>query len=385
MTFTRKLTRQRLLAATALVLLLAGGTWLLKSRAAPAATVLPSANAGLSVSAVQPQQASWGRSLQLSGGLFAWQTATIASEEAGLRLTEVLVDVGSVVKRGQLLARLADNSILADLRVQEAAVAQARAKLAQAKAEADRSRTVKDSGALSEQQVTAYVVAEQTAQASLDSALATLEAQRIKLAHTRILAIDDGVISSRSATLGNVVASGTELFQLVRQRRVEWRAEITGKQLSALKPGQTAKITLPDGQQVSGRLRLVGPTLDSNTRNGLAYVDLPVGSAASPGMYVRGEIDTGQAAALTVPSSVVVQRDGNSYVFEKDGASKVAQRQVQTGRRVGDMVEISSGITAQTQLVRSGGAFLKDGDPVQWTTDAATGTAAAASTSKGTP
>jgi RND family efflux transporter MFP subunit len=228
-------------------------------------------------------------------------------------------------------------------------------------------------------------VAEQTAQASLDSALATLDAQRIKLAHTRILAVDDGVISSRSATLGNVVASGTELFQLVRQRRVEWRAEITGKQLSALKPGQSAKITLPDGQQISGRLRLVGPTLDSNTRNGLAYVDLPVGSAASPGMYVRGEIDTGQAPALTVPSSVVVQRDGNSYVFEQDGASKVAQRQVQTGRRVGDMVEITSGISAQAQLVRSGGAFLKDGDPVQWTVDAATGTAAAASTSKGTP
>ena len=385
MTFTRELTRQRLLAATAIVLLLAGGAWLLKSRAAPAATVLPTANAGLSVSAVQPQQASWGRSLQLSGGLFAWQTANIASEEAGLRLTEVLVDVGSVVKRDQLLARLADNSILADLRVQEAAVAQARAKQAQAKAEADRSRTVKDSGALSEQQVTAYVVAEQTAQASLDSALATLEAQRIKLAHTRTLAVDDGVISSRSATLGNVVASGTELFQLVRQRRVEWRAEITGKQLSALKPGQSAKITLPDGQQISGRLRLVGPTLDSNTRNGLAYVDLPVGSAASPGMYVRGEIDTGLAPALTVPSSVVVQRDGNSYVFEKDGASKVAQRQVQIGRRVGDMVEITSGITAQAQLVRSGGAFLKDGDPVQWTDDAATGRAAAASTSKGTP
>ena len=385
MTFTRHLTRHRILAVAAAVLLLAGGTWLLTSRAAPAAAVSPTANAGLSVSAVQPQQASWGRSLQLSGGLFAWQTATIASEEAGLRLTEVLVDVGSVVKRGQLLARLADNSILADLRVQEAAVAQARAKLTQAKAEADRSRIVKDSGSLSEQQVTAYVVAEQTAQASLDSALATLEAQRIKLAHTRILAVDDGVISSRSATLGNVVASGTELFQLVRQRRVEWRAEITGKQLSALKPGQSAKITLPDGQQVSGRLRLVGPTLDSNTRNGLAYVDLPVGSAASPGMYVRGEIDTGQAAALTVPSSVVVQRDGNTYVFEKDGASKVAQRQVQTGRRVGDMVEITSGITAQAQLVRSGGAFLKDGDPVQWTTDAATGTAAAASTSKGTP
>ena len=197
-----------------------------------------------------------------------------------------------------------------------------------------------------------------------------MQTQRIKFSHTRILAVDDGVISSRSATLGNVVASGTELFQLVRQRRVEWRAEVTGQQISALKPGQTANITLPDGSQVAGRLRLVGPTLDSSTRNGLAYVDLPVGSGASAGMYVRGEIDTGQAPALSVPSSAVVLRDGNSYVFEKDGAAKVAQRQVQTGRRRGDQVEIVSGITAQAQLVRSGGAFLKDGDPVQWAADA---------------
>jgi RND family efflux transporter MFP subunit len=355
------------LIAAAVLLVVVGGVWVLKSGATPAAVVTPSANAGLTVSVVTPQQVTWGRSLQLSGGLFAWQTASIASEEAGLRIAEVLVDVGSVVKRGQLLARLNDDTVQADLRSQQAAVAQARAKLAQAKAEADRSRIVKDSGALSEQQVTSYLVAEQTAQASLDAALATLDSQRIKLAHTRILAVDDGIISSRSAALGNVVTSGTELFQLVRQRRVEWRAEVTGQQISALKPGQTAKITLPDGSQVAGRLRLVSPTLDSGTRNGLAYVDLPVGSAASAGMYVRGEINTGQAQALTVPTSTVVLRDGNSYVFEKDGTSKVAQRQVQTGRRVGDQVEITSGIGAQAQLVLSGGAFLKDGDPVQWT------------------
>jgi RND family efflux transporter MFP subunit len=373
-----KLAKISLIAACVL-LVVVGGVWVLKSPAAPAATVAPSANAGLSVSAVTPQQATWGRSLQLSGGLFAWQTASISSEEAGLRVAEVLVDVGSVVKRGQLLARLNDDTVQAELRSQQAAVAQARAKLAQAKAEADRSRMVKDSGALSDQQVTSYLIAEQTAQASLDAALATLDSQRIKIAHTRILAVDDGVISSRSATLGNVVATGTELFQLVRQRRVEWRAEVTGKQISSLKPGQTANITLPDGSQVAGRLRLVSPTLDSGTRNGLAYVDLPVGSAASAGMYVRGEINIGQTPALTVPSSAVVLRDGNSYVFEKDGdTQKVAQRQVQTGRRVGDLVEITSGIGAQAQLVLSGGAFLKDGDPVQWTS--ATSSASAKST-----
>jgi len=361
-----KLPKKSLIAGAVVVLLAAGGLWVAQSPAQTPSAAPASANAGLSVTAVQPQQLNWRRTQQFAGGLFAWQTASIASEEAGLRIAEVLVDVGSVVKRGQLLARLADDSVRADLRAQEATVVQARAKLAQAKAEADRSRAVRDSGALSEQQVTSYIIAEQTAQGSLDAALATLDTQRIKLSHTRILAVDDGVVSSRSATLGNVVASGTELFQLVRQRRVEWRAEVTGKQLSALKPGQPAKISLPDGSQVQGRLRIVGPTLDSSTRNGLAYVDLPVGSAASAGMYVRGEIDTGEAPALVVPASAVVQRDGNSYVFEKDGANKVAQRQVQTGRSQGALVEITGGITAQATLVLNGGAFLKDGDPVQW-------------------
>ena len=360
-----KLAKVSLVAACLGVVVL-GGAWMLKSRAAPAAVATPGTNVGLAVTAVVPQQANWARSLQASGGVFAWQTASIASEEGGLRLVEVLVDVGSVVKRGQLLARLADDSIRADLYAQEASVAQYRAKLAQAQSEAQRSRAVKDSGVISQQQVTSYQIAEQTAQASLDGALASLESERIKLRHTQIVAVDDGVITSRSATLGNVVSSGTELFQLMRQRRIEWRAEVNGQQISSLKPGQTATITLPNGATVRGRLRLVGPTLDSGTRNGLAYVDLPVGSGASAGMYVRGEIDLGTAAALTVPASAVVLRDGNSYVFEKDGANRVAQRQVQTGRRQGDRVEIISGIGSQAQLVLSGGAFLKDGDPVQW-------------------
>lgn len=150
-----KLAKNSLIAAT--VLLVVVGVWVLKSSAAPAATVATSANAGLTVSAVTPQQVTWGRNLQLSGGLFAWQTASIASEEAGLRIAEVLVDVGSVVKRGQLLARLNDAAVQAELRSQQASVVQARAKLAKAKAEADRSKMVKDSGALSDQQVTSYL------------------------------------------------------------------------------------------------------------------------------------------------------------------------------------------------------------------------------------
>ena len=359
------------LVAACLGAVVLGVVWMLRSHAAPAAVAVPSTNGGLAVTAVTPQQVQWARSLQVSGGLFAWQTASIASEEGGLRIVEVLVDVGSVVKRGQLLARLADDAIRADLSSQEASVAQYRAKLAQAQSEAQRGRAVQDSGVISQQQVIAYQIAEQTAQASLDAALAALESERIKLRHTQIAAVDDGVITSRSATLGNVVSSGTELFQLMRQRRVEWRAEVNGQQISSLKPGQTAKVTLPNGTQVAGRLRLVGPTLDSGTRNGLAYVDLPVGSAASAGMYVRGEIDLGVAPALTVPASAVVLRDGNSYVFEKDGANRVAQRQVQTGRRQGDWVELTSGISPQAQLVRSGGAFLKDGDPVHWSSASA--------------
>ncbi|MBP6242891.1 MAG: efflux RND transporter periplasmic adaptor subunit [Chromatiaceae bacterium] len=324
-----------------------------------------SPNPALAVNLVGPLAVDWPRVIAASGGLFAWQEGVIAAGTGGLRVMEVAVDVGDEVRLGQVLAILDQDTVKADLDQQAARVAQVRAALAEARANGDRARSVKDKGAMSEQQITQYLIAEEAAKANLAAAEAALEMERIRLKQTQVLAVDDGVISSRGATLGTVVQVGTELFRLVRQGRVEWRAEVTAEQLAQIKPGQEAQIRLPGGETVTGKVRMPSPTLDPISRYGLVYVDLPIGGPARPGMFAQGHIRVGASQALTLPESAVVLRDGSSFVFEVRDEDRVAQRKVETGRRGEGRVEILSGLDTVARIVAAGGAFLNDGDRVR--------------------
>lgn len=320
--------------------------------------------ATLSVSVVTPEQRPWPQTLLAQGAIAAWQESSISTEVGGLRLTQIRVDIGSQVKRGQVLATLAQSSLQANVHRQQAAVAQAKASLNKAQADAARARSISTSGALSEQRIQEYEVAEETAKANLDAAKAALESAQIDLAHTQIVAPDHGVISSRTATLGAVVNVGTELFKLVRQNRLEWRAEVASGQLTGLKVGQKAKLALPQGAEITGTIRSIAPTLNSDTRIALIYIDLPANSPAKAGMYAEGRIELGQSEALTVPESALVLRDGLNYVFEIDSNNITQQRAVKVGRRQGGRIEIVEGLSPQAHIASSGGAFLNQGDLV---------------------
>lgn len=334
-------------------------------------TAVSELKATLAVETVKPKEENWPMTITVNGAITAWQEAQVSAEIGGLRIKQVLVDVGSQVKRGQDLVLLEDEAVAADLRKQEATVASAQASLAEAKSNADRAREIKDSGAMSSQQINQYVIAEQTAQANLALALAELENQKIRLRQTHVTAADDGVISSRTANLGNVVSAGTELFRLVRQGRIEWRAEVDAQQLTQIKKGQKAQIILPDHQQVLGTVRMTAPTVDAATRNAIVYVDMP-NTHAKAGMYAQGSIDVGSKTAIVVPQGAVVLRDGRAYLFavkeakvaEKGTIFQVEKISVTTGRRQGDWVEIKEGLNGTPTIVKTGGAFLNDGDLV---------------------
>jgi RND family efflux transporter MFP subunit len=325
----------------------------------------------LAVETVLPKKEDWPMTMTVNGAISAWQEAQVSAEIGGLRIKQVLVDVGSQVKRGQDLVLLADETVVADLHKQEATVASAQASLAEAKSNADRAREIKDSGAMSSQQINQYIIAEQTAQANLALAQAELENQKIRLRQTHVTAADDGVISSRTANLGNVVSAGTELFRLVRQGRIEWRAEVDAQQLTQIKKGQKAEVTLPDNQKVMGTVRMTAPTIDTTTRNAIVYIDIP-NTHAKAGMYAQGNIDVGSKVAIVVPQAAVVLRDGRAYLFavkqvKTTGNQVMYQAEklsVTTGRRQGDWVEIKEGLTGSPAIVKTGGAFLNDGDIV---------------------
>ncbi len=327
------------------------------------------AKAALTVTATQAQRSEVGSALGANGNIAAWQEAVVGAEANGLRLAEVRVNVGDVVRRGQVLATFAPDLIRADLAQSRAAVAEAEATLADAAANAQRARELQASGALSAQQINQLLTAERTAQARLESVRALAQTQQLRLAQTQVLAPDHGVISARSATVGAVVAPGTELFRLIRQGRLEWRAEVAANELAQLKVGQAVRVVTADGSAVAGKLRMVAPTVDAATRNGLVYVDLPQPGASSAGlkagMFARGEFDTGRRAALTLPQPAVLLRDGFSYVFKLGADNKVTQAKVEVGRRVGDRIEITAGLDAGVRVVASGAGFLADGDTVR--------------------
>jgi RND family efflux transporter MFP subunit len=244
-------------------------------------------------------------------------------------------------------------------------VAEAEANLAEATANAQRARELQNSGALSEQQINQYLTAERTARARLEAQNAAAKVQQLRLAQTQVLAPDDGVISARTATVGAVVPAGQELFRLIRKGRLEWRAEVAASDLAAIKPGQSVRLVAGGGAPVTGVVRMVAPTVDAATRNGLVYVDLPAPGAAKAGMFARGDFEIGASNALTLPQTAVLLRDGFSWVFKLGADSKVAQVKVGVGRRVGERIEITSGLEPGAKVVASGGGFLADGDLVR--------------------
>jgi len=192
--------------------------------------------------------------------------------------------------------------------------------------------------------------------------------QELRLRQTQVLAPDNGVISSRSATVGAVLPAGMEMFRLIRQGRLEWRAEVTSAELSRIAVGTQAFVVSASGAQVRGKVRSIAPTVDPQTRAALVYVDLPnvlQNTGIKAGMFARGDFELGRSSAPTVPQASVVPRDGFNNVFMLLPDNRVAQLKVQIGRRLNDRVEITSAMPEGAQIVVQGAGFLNDGDLVR--------------------
>ncbi|MES2325479.1 MAG: efflux RND transporter periplasmic adaptor subunit [Pseudomonadota bacterium] len=313
--------------------------------------------------------------LAANGNVAAWQEALIGSESGGLRLTEVLVNVGDVVRKGEVLAVFSADTVNADVAQARAALMEAEANAGEAVANAARARTLQTSGALSAQQISQYMTAETTARARIASATAALSSQQLRLKYTRVVAPDSGVISARSATVGSVVGVGAELFRMIRQGRLEWRAEVTASELSSIRTGASAVVKAANGSELTGKVRMIAPTIDAQTRSALVYVDLPASPAGNspfkPGMFASGQFELGTSDAMTVPQQSVVVRDGFSYVFRLNPDQRVSQVKVKSGRRLGDRIEIVSGLVPDAVVAVSGAGFLNDGDVVRVVTSVA--------------
>lgn len=360
-----------ILAIVIVLLLVAFLLWKSGSSNKTAATEKPDnaetteQKAALTVTVVQPEQQNWKQTFTANGNIAAWQEVVIGSELSGQRLTRVNVNVGDEVKRGQVLAEINSDTIRADLAAAKASYAEAQAVLADAVTNNKRIQQLRNTGAISAQELTQYQTSQATAQARLDASRAQIESNQLRLAQTQVISPDNGVISARTATVGSLAQTGQELFRLIRDHRLEWRAEVTTSDLYKLKQGMNARIFSPDPAQpaITGKVRIIAPVIDPQTRYGLVYVDLPATQAFRMGMFVKGEFDLGEKQALTIPQTALLLRDGFAYVFIVGNNNRVAQQKVTVGRRLADRVEILD-LPANVKLVASGTGFLTDGDLV---------------------
>lgn len=319
----------------------------------------------LSVAVTQVRVSMLPVRIPATGNIAAWQEASLGAESDGLRLTDVRVNVGDRVSRGEVLATFNPDIIEVELAGALAAVAHAEAEALEAQDNYRRAKELSASGAISAQQVSQLAAGVLTTKANLDAARADEQRHRLRLGQTRVLAPSDGVITSRSATVGAVIPAGQELFRLIKDGRLEWRAAVSVADLDKLRPGQAATISVRGHEPLQGHLRMVAPDINAQTHSGLVYVDLPPDAAVRAGEFVTGHIEVGNRPTLTLPQGAVLLRDGFHYAMRVGAKSDVIAVKVAVGRRVDDRIEIAAGLAAGDVVIASGLSFLSEGDTVK--------------------
>ena len=304
-----------------------------------------------------------------NGNIAAWQEASVGTEANGLRLADVRVNVGDVVKRGQVLATFAPETMQADLLQTRAAVAEAEATLADAAANAERAQEpARDRRAeRSDDQPVRHRRAHRAGpprRAARRAAGAPAQGRRrraVRRARRRRHLGAQRHRRRRAAGRPGAVppdppAAGSS--GAPRWRRRSWRRSSRAR---------ASTVTPAGGAPIAGTVRMVAPTVDPQTRNGIVYVDLPVARQRRAPACSRAASSTSAArAALTLPQSAVQLRDGFSYVLQgRRRQQGDAELKVDVGRRVGDRIEVTGGLGADARVVATGGGFLADGDTVR--------------------
>ena len=353
--------RHRLSALVVTLILAAATTACSKDETATDAA--PTGTMAVTVVPASTQQIQ--RSVLVSGPVAAWEEMQLGVEVSGLRVTALNVDVGQQVKKGELLLQLDHRSLDSDLAQANASLREAEAGASLARSQLARGEALVKDKYISATQLDELRAGRVQGDARVGTARAMRDSAALRRSFADLRAPDAGVISKRLVQPGQVVAGGSELLRMIRQGRLEWRAELAEAELAAVQPGDRIELATRDGKTVIGSVRAVSPGVDASTRTGTIHADLPQPDGLQPGTFLQGRIDTGKAQAITVPAAAVVQRDGHPNVFTVDEKGIVHRKRIRTGGTDSGRVEVLEGLKDGEQVVDQGAGFLGDGDSVR--------------------
>lgn len=344
------------------------------------------------VTVVRAAKAPIEETVLVTGTLVPRLEILVAPEVEGLRVMELLVEEGTRVAKGQVLARLETETLRAQLAQNDATLAKAAASIMQAEsnitaAEArrvetanalERARPLSRSGVVSDSTLDQREAAARTAAAQLKVAedglklaiaeRAQVEAQRRdiawKLSRAEVRAPADGLVSRRNGRIG-AVASGTAvaqpLFNLIADGEIELEAEVPEGDLARLQAGQPATIAIAGAAEAKGKVRLVMPEVDRATRQGKVRIGVGDGASLRIGSFGRGTVLVRKSEVLALPAGAVLFGAEGAYV-QLVVDNRIVTRKVVSGLATAEAIEIRSGLVAGDAVVAKAGTFLRAGD-----------------------
>ena len=302
--------------------------------------------------------------LVASGVLVSREEAAVGSELAGFRVARVLVEEGAVVAAGQPLVQLDNTLIQAQIEQQTALVAQQAVAARQSQLQADRVVGLQGQGVVSEEQLQQRQFQAESSRAALAAQTAILNDFKTRQARMTIRAPVSGRVLERSVRPGDISGGGT-YFRIARDNLVELDAEVPERSLSTVQVGDGAEVTLPSGKVVQGKVRLISPRIDAQSRLGRIRVLLPVSNDLRPGGYAQAAFNSATRKATVVPEAAIrFDAEGASVMVVGEG-NRVQQVKINAGQRSEGYVELLEGPPVGATVVKGAGSFVMSGDVVK--------------------
>jgi HlyD family secretion protein len=317
----------------------------------------------VSVSTVESRRLGGG--VDAPGVLISREEAAVNSELSGYAVAKVYVEAGALVRQGQPLAQLDDTLLQAQIAQQTALVAQQKVAADQAAQQADDVAGLDNQGVLSKEQIDQRRFQARSARALLDAQTAQLKDLQTREGKMTVRAPVAGLILQRNVRPGDIAApSGTPMFTMARDDLIELEADVAEGDLSGIKVGDEAQVTLPDGTQVAGTVRLILPAVDQTTKLGKIRISLPVRTDLRPGGFGRASFTGSSSAVPAVPETAVRYDADGASVMVVDSTDHVHQAPIITGQHAGGYVQLIKGPPVGSRVLRGAAVFVLPGDVV---------------------
>lgn len=278
------------------------------------------------------------------------KTRSVIEAKVSGRIERLFVDPGQYVKAGELLAKL-------DAREIQAKVEQAKAVYEQAASDLKRYTTLYESKTVTQAEYEARLAQFKVAEANLK------EAQTM-LGYVDVTAPFDGVITRKIADVGDLAYPGKPILEIEDPKYLRFEANVPEALYDKVKMSNKFSIFIPSvNEEIIGTVSEIAPVADPNTRTFLVKLDLPEHKSLRTGLFGRLKIPTSQSAALRVPSNAVIVRGQMEIAFVVE-TNVARMRLVKTGDRVGNEIEVLSGIEPHEKVIITDVAQLRDGQPV---------------------